>query len=151
MPAPKTTLGTYWLPLGDVTDSHGVPVDQYTELPLDYGQSVYVTRQIRGVLMRIAWMGYTLVTYALLALCDFILSLEWLDWVLAPLTLLANSLQGVLDRAGIIGLGIAIARSIAQRHHGGLDLRPRTDAPGLRAELWWPVAGTDTPAREVDA
>lgn len=107
--APKTTLGTYWLPLGDVTDSHGVPVDQYTELPLDYGQSVYVTRQIRGVLMRIAWMGYTLVTYALLALCDFILSLEWLDWVLAPLTLLANSLQGVLDRAGIIGLGIAIA------------------------------------------
>ena len=107
--APKTTLGTYWLPLGDVTDSHGVPVDQYTELPLDYGQSVYVTRQIRGVLMRIAWMGYTLVTYAVLALCDFILSLEWLDWVLAPLTLLANSLQGVLDRAGIIGLGIAIA------------------------------------------
>ncbi|MBD4386288.1 hypothetical protein GUH10_31490, partial [Xanthomonas citri pv. citri] len=93
----KTTLGTYWLPLGDVTDSHGVPVDQYTELPLDYGQSVYVTRQIRGVLMRIAWMGYTLVTYAVLALCDFILSLEWLDWVLAPLTLLANSLQGVLD------------------------------------------------------
>ena len=107
--APKTTLGTYWLPLGDVTDSHGVPVDQYTELPLDYGQSVYVTRQIRGVLMRIAWMGYTLVTYAVLALCDFILSLEWLDWVLAPLTLLANSLQGVLDRTGIIGLGIAIA------------------------------------------
>lgn len=107
--APKTTLGTYWLPLGDVTDSHGVLVDQYTELPLDYGQSVYVTRQIRGVLMRIAWMGYTLVTYAVLALCDFILSLEWLDWVLAPLTLLANSLQGVLDRTGIIGLGIAIA------------------------------------------
>ena len=59
--------------------------------------------------------------------------------------------RGPRAGAGGAGLGIAIARSIAQRHHGGLDLRPRTDAPGLRAELWWPVAGTDTPAREVDA
>jgi two-component system sensor histidine kinase TctE len=40
---------------------------------------------------------------------------------------------------GGAGLGIAIARSIAQRHRGGLDLRSRPDAPGLLAVLWWPA------------
>ncbi|HUD31637.1 MAG TPA: sensor histidine kinase N-terminal domain-containing protein [Variovorax sp.] len=40
---------------------------------------------------------------------------------------------------GGAGLGVAIARSIAQRHRGGLDLRPRPDAPGLLAQLWWPA------------
>lgn len=48
------------------------------------------------------------------------------------------------DQGGA-GLGVAIARSIAQRHRGGLDLRPRPDAPGLLAVLWWP-AGPAAPA-----
>lgn len=107
--APTTALNTYLLPLGNVTDTHGVPVGTYTELPLDYGQGTYIARQIRGVLMRLAWMLYTVVVYGILALCNFVLSLEWVDWVLSPFTLLANTIQGLMDQVGIVGVGIFIA------------------------------------------
>ncbi|MFI7583506.1 hypothetical protein ACH9DO_06910 [Kocuria sp. M1N1S27] len=107
--ASQTSIDTYWLPLAGVTDTHGVPVGTYTELPLDYGQTIYVTRQIRGILMRLAWMIYTLVVYSILALCDFILSLEWVDWILSPFVLLSNTVQGLLTQTGIVGLGIFIA------------------------------------------
>lgn len=106
---PDTSIDTYGLPLTEVTDTHGVPLDKYTELPLDYGQSIYITRQIRGILMRLAWMAYTLVVYSILSLCNFVLSLEWVDWILSPFTLLANTVQGLLNETGIVGLGIAIA------------------------------------------
>ena len=107
--APTTSLNTYWLPLGGVTDTHGVPVGQYTELPLDYGNAGYPTRVMRGMIMRFAWMIYTVLVYAILALCQFILSLEWVDWILSPFILLANTLQGLMAQTGIVGLGIFIA------------------------------------------
>lgn len=105
----QTAVNTYMLPLKSVTDTHGVPLGQYTELPLDYGQGPFIARQIRGILMRLGWMLYTLVVYSVLALCNFVLTLEWIDWILAPFTLLANSVDALLDQTGIIGLGAAIS------------------------------------------
>lgn len=100
---------TYWLPLNNVTDTHGVPVGSYTELPLDYGNLTHPTRSMRGILMRLAWMGYTVGVYGTLAAANFVLSLEWIDWILSPFILLANSVQGLLDSTGIVGLGIFVA------------------------------------------
>ena len=106
---PAIDPNTYWLPLANVTDTHGVPVGTYTELPLDYGNVTHPERSIRGMLMRLAWMTYTVSVYGILALCNFVLSLEWIDWILSPFILLANSIQGLLDQTGIVGLGIFIA------------------------------------------
>lgn len=104
-----TNLSTYLLPLVGVTDTHGVPLGQYTELPLDYGQGTYFGRIIRGILMRLAWTVYSVVVYAILALCNFVLSLVWVDWILSPFILLANTIQGLLDQVGIVGVGIFVA------------------------------------------
>lgn len=100
---------TFFFPLGGVTDSHGVGVDKYTTLPLDYGRATYPQRLIRGILMRIVWMGYTLCIFSILSLCRFILDFGWLDWLLSPFILLANTLSGILEQTGIVGLGVAVS------------------------------------------
>lgn len=53
--------------------------------------------------------------------------------------------RGTRAATGGSGLGLAIARSIARRHHGDLLLRPRADAQGLLAILWWPAPQGSTP------
>ena len=50
--------------------------------------------------------------------------------------------RGAQATGGGSGLGIAIARSIAQRHGGRLVLQARDDETGLRAVLEWPIQET---------
>lgn len=99
---------TYFLPIGDVKDTAGVPIASYYELPLDYGRLSYPRRLIRGVLLGLAWNFYTFVVFGIIAFLNFILSFVWLDWILSPFTLLANSIDGVLGQMGLIGLGLSI-------------------------------------------
>jgi two-component system sensor histidine kinase TctE len=46
--------------------------------------------------------------------------------------------RGARAGKGGFGLGLAIARSIAQRHQGELRLEARDAGPGLHAIIWWP-------------
>lgn len=100
---------TYFFPLDGVVDTDGIAIDKYTTLPLDYGQATTPARLVRGLLMRLCWMGYTVVVYGLLAMTKFILDFQWLDWILSPFILLANSLQSVMSQTGIVSVGIAVS------------------------------------------
>lgn len=99
---------TYFLPIGDVKDTAGVPIASYYELPLDYGRLSYPRRLIRGVLLGLAWNFYTFIVFGIIAFLNFILSFVWLDWLLSPFTLLANTIDAVLGQMGLIGLGLTV-------------------------------------------
>lgn len=131
------SFGTYFLPLDEVTDSHGVHLDKYTELPLDYGQGTYIHRIIRGAFMRLAWTIYTVVVYLVLAMAKFILDMTWVDWLLSPLILLSNAVHQILSQIGLLGLGIAVSALVI----GWAVVRGRTGAAFVEAALVAVVIG----------
>lgn len=102
------SLETFSLPIGHVTDTSGVPIGAYAELPLDYGRLTYPARLIRGVILGFAWTVYTFVVFTLLAFVEFILSFMWLDWLASPIVLLTNSIDATLGRMGLVGLGLSV-------------------------------------------
>lgn len=103
------TTSTLFLPFSDVTDSHGVPVDKFTTLPLDNGRLTYPIRLIRGVVLGLGWLLYLIPVLLCLALTNFVLGFTWLDWVASPFTLLADSLHRVLGQTELIGLGMSVS------------------------------------------
>ncbi|MET0331453.1 MAG: ATP-binding protein, partial [Dyella sp.] len=44
-------------------------------------------------------------------------------------------------KPGGSGIGLALARQIAEAHEGGLSLSARDDAPGALARIWLPLDG----------
>lgn len=104
-----SAAGTFFLDLTGQTDSHGIGVWQYTTLPLDYGQASTPTRMIRGVILRGAWLLYTLGLFAILALVKFILDFTWLEWLLSPVILLTDTIRSIMSQAGIMTLGLSVS------------------------------------------
>lgn len=102
----STNSNLLFLPLNNTTDSHGVPVEAYSRLPLDYGQALYPVRLIRGVLLSLCWAIYTMSTYFIIAAIDFILGLTWLEWLLSPFNFLAGTVSTTIGKLILIPLAL---------------------------------------------
>jgi hypothetical protein len=99
---------TYGLPLSKTTDTHGVSLGKYSELPIDNGNLTHPKRSARSSVISFLWSGYTFVVYLLIALTKYILEFSWLDWLASPVILVANSLNTVLDRTGLAVFGLTV-------------------------------------------
>lgn len=104
-----SAASTFFLDLTGQTDSHGIGVWQYTTLPLDYGQATTPGRMVRGVVLRMVWLVYTLGLFAVLAMVKFILDFTWLEWLLSPVILLTDTIRNIFSQVGIMSLGLAIS------------------------------------------
>jgi hypothetical protein len=100
---------TFFLDLAKQTDTHGIGVWRYTTLPLDYGQGTAAARIVRGIVLGICWLFYTVVLFMILALVQFILGFTWLQWLLSPVILLTNVIRDLFNQAGIMTLGLSIS------------------------------------------
>lgn len=106
----ESTAATFFLPLAGVTDTHGVPISRYTELPMDPGNGVgYVLRSARYFVASMFWAFYSLPVLLVIALVDWILGFEWLTWLSAPFVTVSEGVSGVLEAWMIIPLGLMVS------------------------------------------
>lgn len=96
------SINTFYLPVDKVTDSHGVPISAYNELPLDYGRATYPMRLIRGFILGAGWSLYVMANYLIISAVDFVLGMSWLEWLISPFTFLANTISGTVGKLFIV-------------------------------------------------
>lgn len=102
---------SFWgIPLGDLSDSDGVPIYRYGDVPMDPGNGVaYIDRTIQSTVAGWLWNLYFIPLVASMALIEWILDFEWLSWIAAPFETLAGGLAGVLDSWMLVTLGVGVA------------------------------------------
>lgn len=100
---------TFNLPLDHVTDSHGVPLSAYAELPLDYGNITHPARAARAAILGMLWALYVLANFVIIATVDFVLGLSWLEWLLSPFVFLAQSVHFAVLRLAIIPVALTLS------------------------------------------
>lgn len=125
-----------FLPLGDLTDSNGVPLGRYQDLPMDPGNGpTYVLRSIRYVIASLAWAVYSLPILVVIATLNWILEFEWLEWLAAPFESIADGISSVLGSGvgtpAIITLGVGISAVVIAVGY----VRGRTGAATVEAVM----------------
>lgn len=108
------TSNSLFLPLDKVTDTHGVPIARYVDLPMDPGNgAAYVLRSIRYVVASILWMIYAMPILLVIAAVNWILEFEWLTWLAAPFETVTDGISSVLGTGSgtpaLITLGVLIS------------------------------------------
>lgn len=103
------SVKTMYLPVDHITDSHGVPISSYVQLPLDYGNATHPMRSARAFVISLLWSIYVMATFIMISTVDFIVGLSWLDWILSPLILLANSVQVTTAKLIIIPTALTLS------------------------------------------
>lgn len=108
------TSNSLFLPLDKVTDTHGVPISRYVDLPMDPGNgAAYVLRSIRYVVASILWMAYAMPILLTIAAVNWILEFEWLGWLAAPFETVTDGISSVLGSGSgtpaLITLGVLVS------------------------------------------
>lgn len=106
----RITEHTLSMPLDGITDSDGVPIWRYLDIPMDPGNGpTYIARTIRSTLAGFLWGIYSGVLVIVIGLTEWIVSFEWLTWIAAPFELIANGVSAVLEAWMLIPLGILVS------------------------------------------
>lgn len=106
----ETSSRAFDLPLVGITDTHGVPIWRYVELPMDPGNGpTYILRSIRYFIASILWALYAMPILLMIAMVEWIVSFEWLSWIAAPFETVAEGVSGVMEAWMIVTLGLVIS------------------------------------------
>jgi hypothetical protein len=98
---------------GDITDSDGVPLTNYTVLPLDRGDVFTMGKFFISMWIDPIWTGHLGLVSWMIWFCNWLLSFEWVDIVAAPFGALADLLQDFLGEIAWIPFALTIAGGVA--------------------------------------
>jgi len=86
-----------------LADTHGVPVSAFT-LDLNTGNRYNPLDAYKGIfsmVMQVGWELYKSTVAGLIWLMAWVLKLEWMQWIIAPLKPMAAVAQDAVDRIGL--------------------------------------------------
>lgn len=79
-----------FLPGGDIQDSAGVPLVEYSMLPLDRGDMMTYQKTIISSIVDFIWVGHLGAIAWMISFLDWLLSFEWVAWLATPFDSLAT-------------------------------------------------------------
>lgn len=97
---------SFFLPVDNLHDSHGVQVGKYSTLPLDRGDTWTFDKTILGTVIDLLWAGHYFYVVALLALVHWILSFSWLGVIMSPIGTIASQIQILAHQLGFEPLAL---------------------------------------------
>lgn len=98
-----------FLPGGDIHDSAGIPLSNYTVLPIDRGDMLTVQKVLISSWIDPIWTGHLGAMAWMIWLLDWLLSFEWVQWITEPFNNLAAQLERLLGDINWIPFALMIS------------------------------------------
>lgn len=95
--------------LKSTTDSQGVPLEQYSNLPLDPGGLTDPLQLITSGLMNLLWGAHYISVTSWLWLLELLLSFSWVDWIVGPIAPMADAIENMLGDLNWIPFAMAVS------------------------------------------
>ncbi|MFE5339736.1 hypothetical protein ACFQ80_05925 [Isoptericola sp. NPDC056578] len=95
-----------------VTDSHGIPASDFRLAMYDGGQVWNADNWFWTMAMTIGWEPYRYFMQISIGTLAWLMKLEWVEWLLAPLRGLASVVQIAVDQFGLMQLMFVILSAV---------------------------------------
>lgn len=103
---------TLFLDTSNLKDKEGIELNRYSTLPLDRGDAFTFNKTIIANIVDFMWgLHYGMVSLAL-SLLHYVLSFEWLDWLLSPFMFIGSQISPLMERMNIHPLILTLAASV---------------------------------------
>ena len=138
----------------DVTDSHGIPISAYSNLALDRGDAWTMGKSLWAAIADFVWGLYISGLGVVLRLFSWLLSFEWVNWILDPVVGIMSTVQSLLAQLGWVpfallisaavgGVVVMTGRSVAGWSDIALSALIAALAVGVWATPWTTLQGDD--------
>ena len=102
---------TMFLDTSNLKDKEGIEINRYSTLPLDRGDAFTYNKTIIGNILDFMWSVHYRIVSLSLAVLHYVLSFEWLDWLLSPFMFIGAQVSPLMERMHIHPLILTLAAS----------------------------------------
>lgn len=103
---------TLFLDTSNLKDKEGIEINRYSTLPLDRGDAFTYNKTIIGNILDFMWGVHYRIVSLSLAILHYVLSFEWLDWLLSPFMFIGAQVAPLMERMNIQPLILTLAAAV---------------------------------------
>ncbi len=103
---------TMFLDTSNLKDKEGIEINRYSTLPLDRGDAFTFNKTIVGNILDFMWSVHYRIVSLSLAVLHYVLSFEWLDWLLSPFMFIGAQVAPLMERMHIHPLILTLAAAV---------------------------------------